>query len=97
MKKQKNHLPEFIAKVALEAIREEMTLADLSTPKADLHLEAGSDRDHGGGTHAPWWSSGQVIATDVDKRHSNIGKLVVERDLLAEASHQLLGTRGKKW
>ena len=30
MKKRKNHLPEFKAKVALEAIREEMTLAELS-------------------------------------------------------------------
>ncbi|MES0865056.1 transposase, partial [Ruegeria sp. SCPT10] len=30
MKKRKNHLPEFKAKVALEVIREEMTLAELS-------------------------------------------------------------------
>jgi transposase len=30
MKKRKNHSPEFKAKVALEAIREEMTLAELS-------------------------------------------------------------------
>ncbi len=30
MKKRKNHSPEFNAKVALEAIREEMTLAELS-------------------------------------------------------------------
>jgi transposase-like protein len=30
MTKRKNHSPEFNAKVALEAIREEMTLAELS-------------------------------------------------------------------
>jgi len=30
MKERKNHSPEFKAKVALEAIREEMTLAELS-------------------------------------------------------------------
>ena len=30
MKKRKNHSPEFKAKVALEAIRDEMTLAELS-------------------------------------------------------------------
>ena len=35
----------------------------------------------------------QVSAADVDKLHAKIGQLVVERDFLAEASHQLLGTR----
>ena len=30
MKKRKNHPPEFKAKIAFEAIREEMTLAELS-------------------------------------------------------------------
>ena len=34
---------------------------------------------------------------DIDKLHSKIGQLVVERDFLANASVQLLGTRGKKW
>ena len=36
MKKRKNHLPEFKAKVALEAIPEEMTLAELSN-KYEVH------------------------------------------------------------
>jgi transposase len=39
----------------------------------------------------------QVSIADVDKLHSTIGQLVVEPDFLADASHQLLGTRGKKW
>ena len=38
----------------------------------------------------------QVSAADVDKLHSKIGQLVVERDFLADASHQLLGPRGKR-
>ena len=39
-----------------------------------------------------------VSIADVDKLHSKIGQLVVvERGFLAEASHQLLGTRVKKW
>jgi len=38
-----------------------------------------------------------VSATDVDKLHSKIGQLVVERDFLAGASQQLLGMRDKKW
>tara|TARA_R100000789_G_scaffold84843_1_gene80529 strand:- start:390 stop:548 length:159 start_codon:yes stop_codon:yes gene_type:complete len=38
-----------------------------------------------------------VSAAEIEKLHSKIGQLVVERDFLADASHQLLGTRGKKW
>ncbi len=34
---------------------------------------------------------------EIDKLHSKIGQLVVERDFLTEASRQLLTTRGKKW
>jgi len=34
---------------------------------------------------------------DIDKLHSKIGQLVVDRDFLADASVQLLGTRGEKW
>jgi len=36
MKKRKNHSPEFKAKIALEAIREEMTLAE-SSKKYGVH------------------------------------------------------------
>jgi len=39
----------------------------------------------------------QISAAEVDKLHSKIGPLVVERGFLADAAHQLLGTRGKKW
>ena len=38
-----------------------------------------------------------VDEAQIDKLHSKIGQLVVERDFLANASVQLLGTRGKKW
>jgi transposase len=36
-------------------------------------------------------------SADIAKLHAKIGQLVVERDFLADASVQLLGTRGKKW
>jgi len=41
--------------------------------------------------------AGQANEAEIEKLHSKIGQLVVERDLLANASHQFLGTRGKKW
>jgi len=40
---------------------------------------------------------GRVDDAQIDKLHSKIGQLVVERDFLANASVRLLGTRGKKW
>ena len=102
MKKRKNHSPEFKAKVALEAIREEMTLAELSK-KYGVHANQISTWKRAAieNMAAAFAKRGavpdQVSAADVDKLHSKIGQLVVERDFLAEASHQLLGTRGKKW
>jgi hypothetical protein len=60
MKKRKNHSPEFKAEVALEAIREEMTLAELSktygvhllpagvcvqTPRSDTDWQMEAGRD----------------------------------------------------
>jgi transposase len=40
---------------------------------------------------------GRANEAEIEKLHSKIGQLVVERDFLANASHQFLGTRGKKW
>jgi len=42
----------------------------------------------------------QVSSADIDKLHSKIGQLVVERDFLADASHQSwkhLGTDRVRW
>jgi len=40
---------------------------------------------------------GKENAVEIEKLHSKIGQLVVERDFIANASVKLLGTRGKKW
>ena len=102
MTKRKNHSPEFKARVALEAIREEMTLAELSK-KYSLHpTQIGTWKRAAIENMATAFTRrGAALehsnAAEVDKLHSKIGQLVVERDFLADASHQLLGTRGKKW
>ena len=102
MKKRKNHSPDFKAKVALEAIREELTLAELSK-KYGVHANQISTWKRAaienmataftkrGAAHE------SVSSAEVEKLHSKIGQLVVERDFLADASVQLLGARGKKW
>ena len=102
MKKRKNHSPDIKAKVALEAIREEMTMAELSKKYGVHPTQIGTwKRAVIENMSTAFTRRGfipeQVSIADVAKLHSKIGQLVVERGFLADASHQLLGTRGKKW
>ena len=102
MTKRKNHSPDFKAKVALEAIREEMSMAELSKKYGVHPTQIGTwKRAAKENVAAAFTRKGSapegISAVDVDKLHSKIGQLVVERDFLADASQQLLGMRGKKW
>ncbi len=102
MTKRKNHSPDFKAKVALEAIREEMTMAELSTKYGVHPTQIGTWKRAAIENMAAAFSRcgidlGRADEAQIDKLHSKIGQLVVERDFLVNASVQLLGTRGKKW
>ena len=102
MTKRKNHSPDFKAKVALEAIREEMTMAELAKKYGVHPTQIGTWKRAAIDTMATAFSKRgsdprRVDEAQIDKLHSKIGQLVVERDFLANASVQLLGTRGKKW
>jgi transposase len=88
MKKRKNHSPKFKAKVALEAIREELTLAKLSENYDVQPTQIGTWKRAAIENMATAFSRRgtfpeQVRAAEVDKLHSKIGQLVVERDFLA--------------
>lgn len=101
MTKRKNHSPDFKAKVALVSIREEMTMAELSKKYGVHPTQIGTWKQSAIENMSTAFTrrgpvAEQVSIAEVDKLHSKIGQLVVERDFLAEASHRLLGTRGKK-
>ncbi|WP_439800398.1 IS3 family transposase [Shimia thalassica] len=94
MKKRKNHSPELKARVALEAIREKMTLAELSKKYGVHPTQIGTWKRAAMENMATAFTRRgsapeQVSAAKVDKLHSKIGQLVVERDFLVDASQQL--------
>lgn len=87
--------------MALEAIREELTTAELSR-KYGIHPTmisgwkktaiANMASSFGGASSA----EPAISERDVERLHAKIGQLVVERDFLADASSLILGTGGKK-
>ena len=101
MTKRKRYSGEFKAKVAVEAIPEEPTTAELAR-KYDIHptmitgwkrtatLNMASAFD---GKNA---AEPAISDQEVEKLHAKIGQLVVERDFLSAASSLILGTGGKK-
>ncbi len=101
MTKRKRYSAEFKAKVALEAIREELTTAELAK-KYDINptMISGWKRiaienmASAFGTQAT--AEPMISAADVEKLHAKIGQLVVERDFLSEASSLIPGTGGRK-
>jgi len=90
MTKRKNHSADFKAKVALEAIREEITMAELSK-KYGVHASQVSTwkraaiKNMAVGFTKRGANLGGSNEADIDKLHSKIGQLVVERDFLKRA------------
>ena len=90
MTRRKHHSADFKAGVALEAIHQEMTLAELSKKygvhptrigtwkRAAIQNMASAFCKRGG-------DPGRANEAEIDRLHSRIGQLVVERDFLANA------------
>ena len=89
--KRKRYSAEFKAKVAMEALRGELTTAQLAT-KHGVHQTLIGDWKRQAVEGLVTVFSGSAEAKegmreeDVEKLHAKIGQLVVERDFLAKAS-----------
>jgi len=88
---RKRYSAEFKAKVAMEAIRGELTLAELAAKHGVHHTMIGVWKRQAmegmaslfdGGGQAPKAASD----AEIEKLHAKIGQLLVERDFLAKAS-----------
>ncbi len=88
-KKRRNHSTTFKAKVALEAIKGEKTMSELST-RFGLHptqiqhwkkqLLKGAEDIFGGSE-----KNRNNYESEINKLHTKIGQLIMERDFLAKA------------
>ena len=91
--KRKRYSAEFKAKVALEALRGELTAAQLAT-KHGIHQTMVGEWKRQALAGLAGVFSGKSAAqetaksteAEVEKLHAKIGRLVVERDFLAKAS-----------
>ena len=89
--KRKRYSAEFKARVAMEALRGELTIAQLVT-KHGVHQTLIGDWKRQAVEGLVTVFSGKAEAKegmreeDVEKLHAKIGQLVVERDFLAKAS-----------
>ena len=89
--KRKRYTAEFKAKVALEALRGELTAAQLAA-KHGIHQTMVGDWKRQAMEGLASVFSGKAEAQEaakadaVEKLHAKIGQLVVERDFLARAS-----------
>ena len=86
---RKRYTAEFKAKVALKALRGELTLAELSA-KHGIHqtMIAGWKRQAIEGMAASFSAKPEAASAaspaEVERLHAKIGQLVVERDFLAK-------------
>lgn len=90
MTKRKNHSADFKSKVALEAIREEMTVAELAKKYGVHPTQISTWKRAAISNMASTFSkrgddSARTSEAEIDKLHSKIGQLVVERDFLKRA------------
>ncbi len=87
---RKRYSAQFKAKVAMEAIRGDLTLAELAAKHGIHHTMIGAWKRQAMEGMASVFEGGDqskaISEAEIEKLHVKIGQLVVERDFLAKAS-----------
>ena len=100
-RKRRTHSPEFKAKVALAAVRGDLTMAEL-VKKFDVHANQITDWKKQLLNSAPdvfgkGANKAEGAAETVQDLHAKIGQLTMENDFLERGLERIHGPRGKKW
>jgi len=99
-RKRRNHKPEFKAKVALEALKGDLTLAELAQ-KHDVHANQITDWKKQLFDNADQAFGGIKASADAQSQikelHAKIGQLTMENDFLEKGLTRIHGPRGKGW
>lgn len=99
-KKRRTHKPDFKAKVALAALKGELTLAELSA-KYDVHQNQVTEWKRQLLENTDQAFGGQKASEDTEAKiqalHAKIGQLTVENDFLEQGLTRIHGPRGKGW
>ena len=99
-RKRRNHKPDFKAKVALAALKGDMTLAELSE-KFDVHANQITEWKKQLLGNAYQTFGGEKATVDAEARikelHAKIGQITMENDFLEKGLTRIHGPRGKGW
>ncbi len=98
-RKRRNHSSNFKAKVALEALKDDRTLAELAE-QFDVHPNQITDwKRQLKGNADQLFGRGEKLAADneakIKELHAKIGQLTMERDFLDKGLERIHSPRGK--
>ena len=100
-RKRRNHSPSFKAKVALAALKGDLTMVEL-VQKYDVHANQISDwkkqlLESAADVFGKGAQKAEESEETVETLHAKIGQLTMENDFLERGLERIHGPRGKKW